>query len=274
MRWKNWSRKRAWRHARRCIGTATPGIAPAIARRTASQSSCGRKISPDWRERFQAATRPFATPDVETAQPAGNSIQSRNDLPATRLQRPSSARRLHRRKKARRIRPWRPPLEAHQSLIHHVAGEQRSAEQHDHERRGGFQSAHEKHSHSRLCLGEPTGEPTCANGKRSNGCNRDRRTETHHKRRCDTNPEQALRQRKDKYDDRARAWTQSNRHDRGKPAPEPMAARQLLRLGRVSMPPGGGFFLMVVVVAMCMLMMMCVPVLVDMIMMVVIVIRC
>jgi hypothetical protein len=58
------------------------------------------------------------------------------------------------------------------TLVHHAAGQQRSAD--DHERGGGFQSAHEKHFHSRLCVGESTGKPARANGKRSNGrdCNR------------------------------------------------------------------------------------------------------
>jgi hypothetical protein len=45
-----------------------------------------------------------------------------------------------------------------------------------------------------------------------------------------------------------------------------MPARQLLRLGRVCMPPGGSFILMAVMVAMHMLMMMSVPRLVAMIM--------
>ena len=152
----------------------------------------------------------------------------------------------------------------HQSLAHHIAGEQGGAEYHDHEGRRSFQPAQEEHSGTGLRLSQPPGKPARANRERGDCGNGDRGAETHHESRRHTDPEQPLRQRENEHDDRTRTWPQTDRDDCGKTAPEPMPARQFLRLGRMGMAPGRRFISVIVVM---MIMSVRVPVMMMIVMM-------
>ena len=113
-----------------------------------------------------------------------------------------------------------------------------------------FRSAQQKHAHAGLRFGDPIGEPPRAHRQCSNGGNRDRRTETHGESRRDADPEQALRQGKDKHDDRARTRPQADGNDRRKASSEPMLAGEFLRLRCVRVAPGRCVVVMVMVVGM------------------------
>ena len=62
----------------------------------------------------------------------------------------------------------------------------------------------------------------------------------HHEGRGDAGPEQSLCQREDQHQDRARARSQPDRHDRGEPALPSAWSGKLLGLGRMRMSPGRG----------------------------------
>jgi hypothetical protein len=129
--------------------------------------------------------------------------------------------------------------ETHQSLADHVTGEQGSTEQHDHERRSsGFASARRPAS------------PRAPIASVAMAATGDGSAEAHNDSRCNADPEQSLGQCEHTDDDRARAWAQTDRHDRGKPTPEPMTASQFLRLRCVRVTPGRGILVMLVTMGM------------------------
>ena len=118
----------------------------------------------------------------------------------------------------------------------------------------------------RVRLGETIGQPARSDRKRGDDCHRDGGAEPHEEGRRNAGPEYPLRQGEHEHQDRAGAGPQTDRDDRGEPAPAKPAG-QILRLRRVRMAPGGRVVLMVVMV------MMIVAVIVVMVAMIVLMVR-
>src|SRR5260370_25718925 len=128
-------------------------------------------------------------------------------------------------------------LDPDHSLRDDVAGEQERAKGDDHHRGAGFDAAHRQHPVAGTTVGEALRPSLGADGKGRDDRDRDGGAKSHDEGRCDTRPEQSLRQRKDQHQDCAGTRPQSDRDDRSEAALPSAGPGELVGFRRMRVPP-------------------------------------